>query len=249
MQFFLMYQMGPMNGNRLVRDHMEIVKHYLKSWFVLDLISILPFDLLSILEADTGSDDGEGSSLSQLKLVRVVRLLRLIKMLRLLRASRLFRKFESSISISSSALKMVQAVMMIAVITHWFACIWTMQTSLEHEEQPTWVTAWVDRQLSAGVLVKVRETIAAGHTDWQDAITSGDSDGIKFHPCKLASLKLAHPGRTDKDGWDSDPSLPFKNGYFWTECFHPTELYVSSAYWAIVTLTSTGCKCHLMWLF
>merc|ERR1740138_2011076 len=29
MQFFLVYQMGPMNGNRMVRDHRKIVHHYL----------------------------------------------------------------------------------------------------------------------------------------------------------------------------------------------------------------------------
>ena len=47
--FMLVYQeAGGAEGTRWVEDQGRIVRHYLKGWFGLDVISVLPFDFASI---------------------------------------------------------------------------------------------------------------------------------------------------------------------------------------------------------
>lgn len=63
-----------------------IAASYLKSWFVLDLASSIPFDFFVGLSA------GSSNNLRSFKLVRILRLVRLLKLIRLVRLSRYFAK-------------------------------------------------------------------------------------------------------------------------------------------------------------
>ena len=83
----------PANGSEAARwedSPRKIARHYLCTWFFLDLISILPFDILSIVV---------GEALAKLKIVRLFRLMRLIKLIRLIRASRMFKRWETRMAI------------------------------------------------------------------------------------------------------------------------------------------------------
>ena len=53
---------------------------FCRLWFWIDLISVLPFDILALFYT--------GEAIKQLKVVRIIRLLRLIKLIRVMRASR-----------------------------------------------------------------------------------------------------------------------------------------------------------------
>lgn len=47
--FMLVYQeAGGAEGTRWVEDQAKIVRHYLRGWFALDVISVLPFDFASL---------------------------------------------------------------------------------------------------------------------------------------------------------------------------------------------------------
>jgi hypothetical protein len=59
-----------------VTDHRSIARRYMTSWFLVDLISVMPLDYL-----------------------RMIRLVRLIKLLRLVRMSRVLKRFEAHLSI------------------------------------------------------------------------------------------------------------------------------------------------------
>ena len=92
LQFMLIYHV-PANGSEAARwedNPRKIARHYLCTWFFLDLISILPFDILSIVV---------GEALAKLKIVRLFRLMRLIKLIRLIRASRMFKRWETRMAI------------------------------------------------------------------------------------------------------------------------------------------------------
>ena len=64
--------------------------HYLRTWFFVDLISIIPIDW--ILTETLPEGDPQTANLELLSIVRMCRLLRLIKLIRILRASRIFRR-------------------------------------------------------------------------------------------------------------------------------------------------------------
>jgi len=113
-------------------DHHKIAMAYLKGWFFIDVVSCIPFDLASILM--------EGSSLEDLKFLRVTRLLRLIKLVRLLRATRMFDRWEDSMAINFAALSLTKSCCVVALFSHWFACLWYITYYIEEAEE-NWVTS------------------------------------------------------------------------------------------------------------
>ncbi|RXG68897.1 Potassium voltage-gated channel protein eag [Armadillidium vulgare] len=67
---------GP--GGEVVSDPKIIRMNYLKSWFVIDLLSCLPYDVFNAFDHD---EDGIGSLFSALKVVRLLRLGRVVRKL------------------------------------------------------------------------------------------------------------------------------------------------------------------------
>ena len=62
----------------VIEDRYQIAKNYLSGWFTIDLISIIPFDLLV--------SSGEGTRLVRMsRLGRIYRILKLIKLIRFFR--------------------------------------------------------------------------------------------------------------------------------------------------------------------
>ena len=75
LQFFIIQDIETHEGSRYIKDHGELAWLYLKGWFAIDFVSILPYDLLGEV-----IDSGE---VSRLKTIRLVRLFRLLKLLRM----------------------------------------------------------------------------------------------------------------------------------------------------------------------
>ena len=92
-------------------DNKKIAKHYLKGWFIIDLLSVIPFSLIGQL---SGSN-----TLNQLMILRLIRLLRLIKLARVIRASRLFKRWEMNTDVSYSTMAMLKHMVVTVVATHW----------------------------------------------------------------------------------------------------------------------------------
>lgn len=133
---FFTFFMDPGNNESLktngIPDHKKMAVAYIKSWFTVDVVSCLPFDLVSILM--------EGSSLEDLKFLRAMRLFRLIKLVRLLRATRMFDRWEDSMAINFAALSLVKSSAMVFLFSHWFACMWYITYYIEDAEE-NWITS------------------------------------------------------------------------------------------------------------
>ena len=105
LQFFLAYQESPARGGRWVTSRKLIGLHYVRTWFFIDLISVLPFDLVTFFEFLPL----EGES-SMLRAVRVIRLVRLVKLLRILRASRIIARWQSYFGIPFAQVRPLRRV-------------------------------------------------------------------------------------------------------------------------------------------
>ena len=88
LQFILIYpeEGGRLEGPRWVEQPRLIVGHYLRTWFLPDLLSVAAsaFDIASI-QAGSSSSSNEPSDLKSFQAVRMVRTFRLIKLIRLVR--------------------------------------------------------------------------------------------------------------------------------------------------------------------
>lgn len=98
----------------LILDVRKISSRYFKSWFFLDVISVLPFEFIGLI-LHTGS-------LTDLALLRFVRLTRLLKLLRVFRASRKLKRLQVSSGLRYSTLELLKIVIVTLFLIHWLGC-------------------------------------------------------------------------------------------------------------------------------
>ena len=104
---------------RRVDDKRFIAMSYVKGWFFIDLVAVLPYSYIELIFSDTGEKEGSGQQIFKaLRLVRLAKLLRLTKMLPLLR--RLDDKFEGLLS----SFKLLSTMFVVIYITHLVGCAW-----------------------------------------------------------------------------------------------------------------------------
>ena len=145
-QFFLAYQNGPEKGSTWVKSLPSIRKRYMKGWFAVDLLSVLPFWTFGMVinsQKDYGADadeSGGGGAESLLRVVRAVRLLRLIKLGKVLGMSRILKRYEAHMDVTYALLSLMKMLFLIVAWSHLQACVWGMIPTLEAEGTETWLT-------------------------------------------------------------------------------------------------------------
>lgn len=131
MCFFLAYRLPMKRGGGLVKDLASIRHNYLRTWFLVDIISVLPLDILAVTS----------SSPSQLKAMRLIRLLRLLKLMRVIKASRILQRFEEKITVPYAIVSMCKFMTLLLIVGHWMACVWVMIGGLQSPDINTWLDA------------------------------------------------------------------------------------------------------------
>ncbi|VDM76943.1 unnamed protein product [Strongylus vulgaris] len=96
---------GP--GGEVVIDPSIIRQNYFKSWFLIDLLSCLPYDIFYMFKRD---DERIGSLFSALKVVRLLRL------------GRVARKLDNYLEYGAATLLLLLCAYVL--VAHWLACIW-----------------------------------------------------------------------------------------------------------------------------
>jgi voltage-gated potassium channel len=100
-------------GGRPVTDAAVIRRHYLRGWFVVDLLAAIPFDVIA---AAPGIADGDAAT--------VVRFLGLLRLLRVARIFELQREWRVRTSFNPALLRLAFFAFWIALSAHWIACGW-----------------------------------------------------------------------------------------------------------------------------
>uniref|UniRef100_A0A674NCN3 Voltage-gated delayed rectifier potassium channel KCNH4 n=1 Tax=Takifugu rubripes TaxID=31033 RepID=A0A674NCN3_TAKRU len=111
-------------SGQVIFDARQICIHYLTTWFIIDLVAALPFDLLYAFK------------------VSVVSVVHLLKTVRLLRLLRLLQKMDRYSQHSTVVLTLLMS--MFALLAHWMACIWYIIGKMEMEANSyNWDIGWL----------------------------------------------------------------------------------------------------------
>ncbi|XP_061432472.1 potassium voltage-gated channel subfamily H member 8-like [Lethenteron reissneri] len=112
-------------SGQVVYDSRLICMHYSTTWFFIDLIAALPFDLLFALN------------------ITVTSLVHLLKTVRLLRLLRLRQKLERYSQYSAVVLAMLMCTF--ALLAHWMACVWFVigRKEMAANDPETWNIGWL----------------------------------------------------------------------------------------------------------
>ncbi len=105
------FNTGYIEREQLVSNRRLISKNYLKTWFFFDVISVVPFELFSLV-------------FPYARMIRVFRLLKLVRFFKLTRITQTIQQIKSKNVINPSILRMVILVFWIILSAHFIACIW-----------------------------------------------------------------------------------------------------------------------------
>jgi hypothetical protein len=114
---------------RLIRSR------YLRSWFAIDLISALPFELLQY-EYITRRFSSRANAL--------LRLFRLVQLTRLLRTSRIFSRWNDKMNINIRLMRSLKVCVFTMFACHWMACVWAFLPAVQTKDTVTWFSLWMD---------------------------------------------------------------------------------------------------------
>jgi hypothetical protein len=103
---------------------------YFKGWFVIDVVSIFPFDMVGI-------DNFNG--------VRMIRCLRMIKLLRVVRCSRVLWKIQQRISLPFTIQDFIKLVVLTVLMCHWMACLWHLSSTMDPGRGSGHRIRWFDK--------------------------------------------------------------------------------------------------------
>lgn len=112
---------GFFDGPELVMQQFRITKRYLKTWFLLDAIVVIP-DWFTRL----AQDDGSNVWASMGRIIRSARAVRVIRLLRLLKLQKMINKIYDCIDSEYLFIVMdiLRLLLFIIVLNHVIACLW-----------------------------------------------------------------------------------------------------------------------------
>ncbi|KAJ8331770.1 hypothetical protein QVD99_002017 [Batrachochytrium dendrobatidis] len=122
---------------KLVRDISRISTKYLRTWFFIDLLSVIPFELLELVK------DGK-TDLYQLRLLRFLRLARLLKLIRVFRASRKLKQWQVQGGLRMTTVQVLTTIITTLFAMHWLACGYRICAEGSDTSVPAgWVAAYL----------------------------------------------------------------------------------------------------------
>jgi len=99
--------------NMVITSHKLIAIQYLKGWFFVDLVCVLPYGIISELLIELFTNPS----------IRAVRLLRLLKLMRVTKARRLFHRYRASIGLPFRQLTLFLLFFSVIIAAHWLSCL------------------------------------------------------------------------------------------------------------------------------
>lgn len=129
------------NGT-LVKDHKLIIKQYLKSWFLLDLLACLPID--EILNALEGFNENNIDS-NKIQLVRLSKLPRIYSIIKIAKVFKIFRIISEKntlfdyFDINSGIMRLISLLITVLLVVHLIGCFWFYEAKLDEFNPETWV--------------------------------------------------------------------------------------------------------------
>lgn len=143
LQFFTSYPRRTARGVEWEVRLPRITIHYLKTWFILDFVTLIPFDIIALT---SGVED-----VKELNGVKAIRVLRLVKLFRVLKTSKFTHKYEIPYSIPYQQVTLFKFLLILILVCHWLACVWALTLQLVSSDLPQWIDEVEAEDLEFGI--------------------------------------------------------------------------------------------------
>ena len=124
MDFFLQFVLGYVDeqSGKVVTGLTQIRNRYLRSYFVIDVVSLFPFD--QVVQS------------SSTPLLRAIKFLRMLKLLRALKANRIISRLLSHVDVSHTTIKILKDIVILLILIHFLVCAWAYQANSDFDDDP-----------------------------------------------------------------------------------------------------------------
>eukprot|EP00747_Dinoflagellata_sp_TGD_P089378 gnl/TRDRNA2_/TRDRNA2_164301_c4_seq3.p1 gnl/TRDRNA2_/TRDRNA2_164301_c4~~gnl/TRDRNA2_/TRDRNA2_164301_c4_seq3.p1 ORF type:complete len:785 (+),score=143.12 gnl/TRDRNA2_/TRDRNA2_164301_c4_seq3:312-2357(+) len=123
-----------------VMDGKRIAIHYLKTWFIVDCLIVVPDWVTRIMNFN--DDEEGGTDSSPVRLLRILRLLRVLRLLRLLKLDRIWAGIYDHIGSEfvSVLMKILKLIVLLLVVNHLIGCTWWWIGDMAFDnKKPNWI--------------------------------------------------------------------------------------------------------------
>uniref|UniRef100_A0A3B4XBV7 Hyperpolarization activated cyclic nucleotide gated potassium and sodium channel 2 n=1 Tax=Seriola lalandi dorsalis TaxID=1841481 RepID=A0A3B4XBV7_SERLL len=131
------------DNTEIILDPKKIRKKYLKSWFVVDLVSSIPVDYIFLI-VEKGIDSEVYKTARALRIVRFTKILSLLRLLRLSRLIRYIHQWEEifhmTYDLASAVMRIFNLIGMMLLLCHWDGCLQFLVPMLQDFPSDCWVS-------------------------------------------------------------------------------------------------------------
>lgn len=110
---------GYYSDGLLVMRQRLILKHYLRTFFLIDFVSTVPWEY--VLTA--GQDEGNRES-SLIRLAKFGKMVRCMRLLRVVKIRKIFSRLEDIFQSYTIIMTVIKLMLLLALLCHWTGCIW-----------------------------------------------------------------------------------------------------------------------------
>jgi len=125
---------------KIISDRKEVACNYIRTWFLIDLFAIVPFEFLTTSDVEYN----EMARLTRLgrmyKLVKLTRLIRILKIIK--NRSQLFKYAHEFLKISIGFERLFYFILGFFMVCHIVGCLWILMPQLYSEDTETWLTSY-----------------------------------------------------------------------------------------------------------
>lgn len=134
---------GYIDKGFIIMSPWGILKNYLKTWFVVDLVTVGPDWAMMMLESVNGSSGGNSNPGKSVKLMRMVRFVRVLRLMRLTKLKRVLVLIHDHLDSEYMfvVVKIVKLLLFMVIVNHFLGCLWYLVgvASISLGDRSNWI--------------------------------------------------------------------------------------------------------------
>ncbi|OMJ82643.1 hypothetical protein SteCoe_16626 [Stentor coeruleus] len=127
----------------LITNYKDIAAHYLKTMFIFDLASALPYEIMDLSDSDSPENLHFINIVLRLfynkKMYMITRLFRLLKLVSNIKLCGVLKKIQDYLMITHNSMKLVKTLIQILISVHIMACFWVIAAKISEIQSDTWI--------------------------------------------------------------------------------------------------------------
>ena len=135
------------NGE-LCTDFKTIASSYLRSWFIIDVVSSIPISLIQKVTTPADQSGSKGNNQVNARIIklsrlpRLYRLLRLLKLVRLYKSNKFIEMLTMKLNMSVTTTRLMKSFLMVFFMLHLLGCLWVTVAYLNPYDYPvSWISS------------------------------------------------------------------------------------------------------------